>query len=169
LRNYLLACFALSAATTLAACGSSTSSGENVTADRGEEASFSDLIDIPDSELKQLQADDERCSAAISGGAALGERLGHFFDGIGIVVLEGYGLTETSAGATINRPTARRIGSVGRPVTPHTFFTRSKPSLTPMKGSVAALLLPAIVFSAFGSRTASVSHRRHQPRRPAGP
>jgi long-chain acyl-CoA synthetase len=57
-----------------------------------------------------------RVTHAISGGAALGERLGHFFNGIGIVVLEGYGLTETSAGATINRPTARRIGSVGRPV-----------------------------------------------------
>jgi long-chain acyl-CoA synthetase len=57
-----------------------------------------------------------RVTHAISGGAALGERLGHFFNGIGIVVLEGYGLTETSAGATINRPNAQRIGSVGRPV-----------------------------------------------------
>lgn len=53
---------------------------------------------------------------AISGGAALGERLGHFFNGIGVTVLEGYGLTETSAGATINRPGAQRIGSVGKPV-----------------------------------------------------
>ena len=71
MRNYLLACFALSAAATLAACGSSTSSGENVTADRYKEAFFSDLIDMPASELKQLMADDERCSAAISGGAAI--------------------------------------------------------------------------------------------------
>jgi len=53
---------------------------------------------------------------AISGGAALGERLGHFFNGIGVSVLEGYGLTETSAGATINRPDAQRIGTVGKPV-----------------------------------------------------
>jgi len=53
---------------------------------------------------------------AISGGAALGERLGHFFNGIGVTVLEGYGLTETSAGATINRPDAQRIGTVGKPV-----------------------------------------------------
>jgi len=53
---------------------------------------------------------------AVSGGAALGERLGHFFRGIGIIALEGYGLTETTAGATVNRPDAIRIGSVGRPV-----------------------------------------------------
>ena len=53
---------------------------------------------------------------AVSGGAALGERLGHLFSGVGITVLEGYGLTETSAGATINRPDALRIGSVGKPV-----------------------------------------------------
>ena len=53
---------------------------------------------------------------AVSGGAALGERLGHFFRGVGIVPLEGYGLTETTAGATVNRPDAIRIGTVGRPV-----------------------------------------------------
>ena len=57
-----------------------------------------------------------RCTAAISGGAALGERLGHFFRGAGITVYEGYGLTETSAGATLNLDTAIRVGSVGRPV-----------------------------------------------------
>ena len=37
-----------------------------------------------------------RCTAAISGGAPLGARLGHFFRGIGVTVLEGYGLTETT-------------------------------------------------------------------------
>ena len=57
-----------------------------------------------------------RCTAAISGGAALGERLGHFFRGAGITVYEGYGLTETSAGATVNLQEAIRVGSVGRPV-----------------------------------------------------
>jgi long-chain acyl-CoA synthetase len=57
-----------------------------------------------------------RCVNAISGGAALGERLGHFFRGAGITVLEGYGLTETSAGATLNLKDAQRVGSVGRPV-----------------------------------------------------
>ncbi len=53
---------------------------------------------------------------AISGGAALGERLGHFFTGIGIQILEGYGLTETTAGSTLNRPEATEIGSVGQPI-----------------------------------------------------
>ncbi len=53
---------------------------------------------------------------AISGGAALGARLGHFFRGVGIVVLEGYGLTETTAGSTLNQPKAIRVGTVGRPI-----------------------------------------------------
>jgi long-chain acyl-CoA synthetase len=53
---------------------------------------------------------------AISGGAALGARLGHFFRGIGVTPLEGYGLTETTAGATLNTPEAIRIGTVGRPI-----------------------------------------------------
>lgn len=53
---------------------------------------------------------------AISGGAPLGARLGHFFRGAGIVILEGYGLTETTAGATLNRPDAIRVGTVGRPI-----------------------------------------------------
>ncbi len=52
---------------------------------------------------------------AISGGAALGERLGHFFRGIGLTVLEGYGLTETTAATFFNRPEAIKIGTVGHP------------------------------------------------------
>jgi long-chain acyl-CoA synthetase len=57
-----------------------------------------------------------RCSFAISGGAPLGDRLGHFYRGIGFVVLEGYGLTETTAALTANRPDALKIGSVGQPL-----------------------------------------------------
>ncbi len=53
---------------------------------------------------------------AVSGGAALGERLGHFYRGIGLIVLEGYGLTETSAPSTANTPDAVKIGTVGRPI-----------------------------------------------------
>jgi long-chain acyl-CoA synthetase len=53
---------------------------------------------------------------AVSGGAALGERLGHFFNGVGILILEGYGMTENTAGATLNTPHAFRIGSVGKPI-----------------------------------------------------
>jgi long-chain acyl-CoA synthetase len=54
--------------------------------------------------------------AAISGGAPLGTRLGHFYRGVGVTILEGYGLTETTAGATLNLTSAIRIGSVGRPI-----------------------------------------------------
>ncbi|TDC14062.1 long-chain fatty acid--CoA ligase [Actinomadura bangladeshensis] len=57
-----------------------------------------------------------RVQYAVSGGAALGERLGHFFRGVGITILEGYGLTETTAPASVNRPTAIKIGTVGRPI-----------------------------------------------------
>ncbi len=53
---------------------------------------------------------------AVSGGSALGDRLGHFFRGVGITILEGYGLTETTAAATVNRPGQNKIGTVGRPV-----------------------------------------------------
>ena len=56
-----------------------------------------------------------RCRAAISGGAPLGARLGHFFRGIGLTIYEGYGLTETSAASTVNVEHAVKIGSVGRP------------------------------------------------------
>ena len=57
-----------------------------------------------------------RCEIAISGGAALGERLTHFFDGIGVNIFEGYGLTETCAAITVNTPGNLRIGSVGQPL-----------------------------------------------------
>jgi long-chain acyl-CoA synthetase len=57
-----------------------------------------------------------RCLYAVSGGAPLGERLGHFYRGIGLTVLEGYGLTETTAALTVNVPEATRIGTVGRPL-----------------------------------------------------
>jgi long-chain acyl-CoA synthetase len=55
-------------------------------------------------------------SYAVSGGAPLGTRLGHFFRGIGVVVLEGYGLTETTAPATVNTPEKVKIGTVGPPL-----------------------------------------------------
>lgn len=52
---------------------------------------------------------------AVSGGAPLGPRLGHFFRGAGITILEGYGLTETTASGTLNLPSAIKVGTVGRP------------------------------------------------------
>lgn len=56
-----------------------------------------------------------RAAYAISGGAPLGDRLGHFYRGIGLNVFEGYGLTETTAALTANHPGAQRIGTVGPP------------------------------------------------------
>ena len=56
------------------------------------------------------------CAYAVSGGAPLGERLGHFYRGIGVTVLEGYGLTETTAALTVNLPDAQKVGTVGRPL-----------------------------------------------------
>jgi long-chain acyl-CoA synthetase len=53
---------------------------------------------------------------AVSGGAPLGTRLGHFYRGIGVIVLEGYGLTETTAPATVNTPDLIKIGTVGPPL-----------------------------------------------------
>ena len=52
----------------------------------------------------------------ISGGGPLGERLGHFFRGAGVTVLEGYGLTETMGPCSVNLPRATRIGTVGTPL-----------------------------------------------------
>jgi len=57
-----------------------------------------------------------RVRYAVSGGAPLGERLGHFFRGVGITVLEGYGMTETSAAATVNKPRRNKVGTVGQPL-----------------------------------------------------
>ncbi|MGQ7313289.1 AMP-dependent synthetase/ligase [Microbacterium arabinogalactanolyticum] len=54
---------------------------------------------------------------AVSGSAPLGDRLGHFFRSLGVVILEGYGLTETTAPATVNREDGFKIGTVG-PVLP---------------------------------------------------
>lgn len=55
-----------------------------------------------------------RVEYAVSGGAPLGSRLGHFFRAIGLIVLEGYGLTETTAPAMIARPSFVKIGKVGQ-------------------------------------------------------
>ena len=55
-------------------------------------------------------------SWSVSGGAPLGNRLGHFFRGIGLTIVEGYGLTETTAAVAVNRPDRNRIGTVGQPL-----------------------------------------------------
>jgi long-chain acyl-CoA synthetase len=53
---------------------------------------------------------------SVSGGAPLGARLGHFFRGVGVTVLEGYGLSESTTGGTLNLPARQKVGSVGPPI-----------------------------------------------------
>ncbi|UYG16503.1 AMP-dependent synthetase/ligase [Brachybacterium huguangmaarense] len=57
-----------------------------------------------------------RVSWAVSGGAPLGARLAHFFRGIGVTILEGYGLTETTAPVCVNLPWNVKVGTVGPPL-----------------------------------------------------
>ncbi|WP_327303357.1 long-chain fatty acid--CoA ligase [Streptomyces sp. NBC_01298] len=57
-----------------------------------------------------------RVRYAMSGGSAMSRRLGLFFEGAGVTVFEGYGLTESCAAATANPPGAVKYGTVGRPI-----------------------------------------------------
>ncbi|MEB3020955.1 AMP-dependent synthetase/ligase [[Mycobacterium] crassicus] len=54
------------------------------------------------------------CNASVSGGAPLGERLGHFYRGVGLSIYEGYGLTETTAAVTVNPVGGIKVGTVGK-------------------------------------------------------
>jgi long-chain acyl-CoA synthetase len=56
-----------------------------------------------------------RITHCISGGAPLAPHLAHFFSAVGVTVLEGYGLTETSAASAVNPPEWNKIGTVGQP------------------------------------------------------
>lgn len=78
---------------------------------RAEHALFDKLV-----YAKVRAAMGGKCTAAITGGGALGPTLTHFFRGIGVPAYEGYGLTETCAAITVNGPGCQRIGTVGRPV-----------------------------------------------------
>ena len=77
---------------------------------RAEHAALDRLVFAP-----VLAALGGRVRWAVSGGAPLGEHLGHLFRGMGLTILEGYGLTESAAGGTLNLPGRQRIGSTGRP------------------------------------------------------
>ena len=57
-----------------------------------------------------------RCRYVISGGSPLGSRLAAFYEGAGISVFEGYGLTETTAASTCTPPLKPRLGTVGWPL-----------------------------------------------------
>lgn len=75
------------------------------------------------------------CHAAISGGAPLGKRLGHFYRGVGLSIYEGYGLTETSAAITVNRIGELKVGTVGKLV-PGNAMTLAEDGELLVKGGV---------------------------------
>lgn len=99
------------AATTSIAWSKAQDTGGGGLALRAKHAVFDKLV-----YTKLRSAMGGKVQYAVSGGAPLGERLGHFFHGAGITVLEGYGLTETTAPSTVNTPDHLRIGSVGQPL-----------------------------------------------------
>ena len=82
-----------------------------------------------------------RCAYAVSGGAPLGERLGHFYRGIGVTVLEGYGLTETTAALTVNLP-GRAQGRHRRPAAArhHRAGRRGRRAAVPRRPGLRRLL-----------------------------
>jgi long-chain acyl-CoA synthetase len=65
---------------------------------------------------KLLAAAGSQLRYAVSGGAPLSDRLAHYFRGVGITLLEGYGMTEAAGAASVNRPAASRTGTVGLPL-----------------------------------------------------
>src|SRR5699024_8207142 len=78
---------------------------------KARRAVFDKLVDG-----KLREAMGGRVQWAVSGGAPLGARLSHFFRGIGVTILEGYGLTETTAPISVNLPWDVRPGTVGPPL-----------------------------------------------------
>ncbi len=105
------AIFARAARTAVAYSEAMDAAGGPGLALRGEHALFDRLV-----YGKLRAALGGRTQFAVSGGAALAERLGHFFRGAGITVLEGYGLTETTAAVSVNHPNRQKIGTVGLPL-----------------------------------------------------
>ena len=95
---------------------------------------------------KLRQALGGSCAYAISGGAPLGERLGHFYRGIGLVVLEGYGLTETTPPSPPTFPTRRKVGTVGPSATRH------RASGSPTTASCSSAVAPACFAALLGQR-----------------
>ena len=66
------------------------------------------------SKVRALFGDEARL--VLTGAAPIGAEVPEFFDACGLPVMEGYGMTETCAAATLNTPTEFRFGTVGRPL-----------------------------------------------------
>lgn len=95
---------------------------------------YSEALDTPEGPSKTLKARMKAAEAlvlgkikslvggnvdfVISGGAPLSDRLSHFYRGVGLPVLEGYGLTETTGPISVNTPRLNKIGTVGPPLPP---------------------------------------------------
>ncbi len=110
-----------------------------------------------------------RCAYAISGGAPLGERLGHFYRGIGVNVLEGYGLTETTAALTANLPDAQKVGTVGPPAPGHQRARRRRRrAAVPRRPGLRRLLAQRRGHRRGQGRPGLVPHRRRRRDRRRG-
>jgi long-chain acyl-CoA synthetase len=107
---------------------------------KGESLSLGERIALPLAKrlvfTKIVERFGGRLRFAVSGGAALSHEVAEFVDNLGIVVLEGYGLSETSPIATVNAPDARRIGSVGKPIPGVTVRLDHDASGSPDEGEV---------------------------------
>jgi long-chain acyl-CoA synthetase len=107
---------------------------------RGESLSLGEMIALPLAQAlifkKVVARFGGRLRFAVSGGAALSREVAEFVDNLGIVVLEGYGLSETSPIATVNTPDARRLGSVGKPIPGVTVRLDHEASGSPDEGEV---------------------------------
>ena len=77
-----------------------------------------------------------RLKFAISSGAALPREVAEFIDGLGVVVCEGYGMTETSPGVSLNSPGDRRLGSVGKPIPGVTVTLDASAATAPGEGEI---------------------------------
>ena len=77
-----------------------------------------------------------RLRFAVSAGAALSQEVAEFVDSLGVLVCEGYGLTETSPGASLNTPTDRRLGSCGKPIPGVTITLDESAGTEPGEGEI---------------------------------
>lgn len=91
-----------------------------------------------------------RLRYAVCGSAALSREVAEFINSLGILVLEGYGLTETSPVISINTPSDHRLGSVGRPIPG--IEVRIEPATTDAEATGEILVRGPIVMQQYHAR-----------------